>query len=70
MGILDVKVFWKNGQSPVDIRLKKPINIKCIIKYWDTIQRICISLKERKTTQATLVRKLAGYKNNHPLLEA
>jgi TnpA family transposase len=50
--------------------LKKPINIKCIIKYWDTIQRICISLKERKTTQATLVRKLAGYKNNHPLLEA
>jgi TnpA family transposase len=54
----------------VDIKLKKPINIKCIIKYWDTIQRICISLKERKTTQATLVRKLSGYKNNHPLLEA
>lgn len=54
----------------IDIRLKKPINSKCIIKYWDTIQRICISLKERKTTQATLVRKLSGYKKNHPLLEA
>jgi len=54
----------------VGIRLKKPINNKCIIKYWDTIQRICISLKERKTTQATLVRKLSGYKKNHPLLEA
>jgi TnpA family transposase len=54
----------------IDIRLKMPINIKCIIKYWDTIQRICISLKERKTTQATLVRKLSGYKKNHPLLEA
>jgi TnpA family transposase len=54
----------------IDIRLKKPINVKCIIKYWDTIQRICISLKERKTTQATLVRKLSGYKNNHPLLKA
>jgi TnpA family transposase len=56
--------------SHIDIRLKKPINIKCIIKYWDTIQRICISLKERKTTQSTLVRKLSGYKKNHPLLEA
>lgn len=54
----------------INIRLKKPINIKCIIKHWDTIQRICISLKERKTTQATLVRKLSGYKKNHLLLEA
>lgn len=58
----------KNGH--IDIRLKKPINIKCIIKYWDIIQRICISLKERKTTQSILVRKLSGYKKNHPLLEA
>ncbi len=60
----------EDKHSHIDIRLKKPINIKCIIKYWDTIQRICISLKERKTTQATLVRKLSGYKKNHPLLEA
>lgn len=54
----------------VNLYLKKPINIKCIIKYWDTIRRIAISLKERKITQATLVRKLSGYKKNHPLLEA
>jgi len=60
----------EDKQGHIDIRLKKPINIKCIIKYWDTIQRICISLKERKTTQATLIRKLSGYKKNHPLLEA
>lgn len=58
----------KNGR--IAMRLKKPINIKCIIRYWDTVQRICISLKERKTTQATLVRKLSGYKKNHSLLEA
>jgi TnpA family transposase len=42
------------------LRLKKPINF----------QRIAVSLKQRKTTQATLVRKLSGYKRNHPLLEA
>tara|TARA_R110002167_G_scaffold76044_1_gene211991 strand:- start:236 stop:541 length:306 start_codon:yes stop_codon:yes gene_type:complete len=29
-----------------------------------------VSLKQRKTTQATLVRKLSGHKKNHPLLEA
>ena len=60
----------EDKKGRIDMRLKKPINSKCIIKYWDTIQRICISLKERKTTQATLVRKLSGYKKNHPLLEA
>jgi TnpA family transposase len=54
----------------VQLRLKKPINTKRITQYWDTIQRIAVSLKERKTTQATLVRKLSGYKKNHPLLEA
>lgn len=60
----------ENENGHIELQLKKPINIKCIIKLWDTIQRICISLKERKTTQATLVRKLSGYKKNHPLLEA
>jgi TnpA family transposase len=54
----------------VQLRLKKPINALRIMQHWDTIQRISVSLKERKTTQATLVRKLSGYKNNHPLLEA
>lgn len=54
----------------VQLSLKKPIKHKVIIKHWDTIQRIAVSLNERKTTQATLVRKLSGYKSNHPLLEA
>lgn len=54
----------------VQLRLKKSINAPRMMQHWDTIQRISVSLKERKTTQATLVRKLSGYKNNHPLLEA
>ncbi len=54
----------------VQLRLKRPINSKRITQHWDTIQRIAVSLKERKTTQAILVRKLSGYKKNHPLLEA
>ncbi|WP_406943866.1 Tn3 family transposase [Klebsiella quasipneumoniae] len=37
--------------------LKKPINTHRIAQHWDTIQRIAVSLKQRKTTQATLVRK-------------
>lgn len=60
----------EDKQQHVQLRLKKPINAKRMTQYWDTIQRIMISLKERKTTQATLVRKLSGYKKNHPLLEA
>ena len=39
-------------------------------QHWDTIQRIAISLQEKSTTQTTLVRKLSGYKKNHPLLRA
>lgn len=54
----------------VELRLKRPINRKRIIKHWDTIQWIAISLKQRKISQSTLVRKLSTYKNNHPLLEA
>lgn len=60
----------ENQDGHVQLSLKKPINSKCVIQQWDTIQRIIISLKERQTTQATLVRKLSGYKSNHPLLEA
>tara|TARA_R110001592_G_C13177145_1_gene750429 strand:+ start:51 stop:599 length:549 start_codon:yes stop_codon:yes gene_type:complete len=40
------------------------------VRHWDKIQHIVVSLKERKTTQALLVRKLSTYKKNHPLLEA
>jgi TnpA family transposase len=54
----------------IRISLKKPINTKRIMEHWDTIQRIGVSLAQRKTDQATLIRKLSGYKHNHPLLEA
>ena len=60
----------EDNNQRVELQLKKPINTKRITQHWDTIQRIAVSLKERKTTQATLVRKLSGYKKNHPLLEA
>ncbi|MBU3071730.1 Tn3 family transposase, partial [Aestuariicella sp. G3-2] len=65
--MFDVK---EDKNQRVQLCLKKPINIKRITQHWDTVQRIAISLNERKTTQATLVRKLSGYKKNHPLLEA
>ncbi len=52
------------------LSLKKPINTALIIDQWDTIQRIVISLQQKTITQATLVRKLSGYSQNHPLLKA
>jgi len=54
----------------IRLSLKKPIKTDCIIEHWDTIQRIVISLQEKSTTQAILVRKLSGYSKNHPLLQA
>jgi TnpA family transposase len=64
--MFDVK---EGKDKKILLRLKKPINFHRIAQHWDTIQRIAVSLKQRKTTQATLVRKLSGYKRNHPLLE-
>lgn len=65
--MFDVK---EDKNQKIQLRLKKAINHKRIQQHWDAIARIAISLKERKTTQALLVRKLSGYKKNHPLLEA
>lgn len=56
--------------NKVTLSLKKPINTALIIDEWDTIQRIVISLQQKTITQATLVRKLSGYSQNHPLLKA
>lgn len=60
----------ENKEQGIRLNLKKPIKTDLIIEYWDTIQRIVISLQEKSTTQATLVRKLSGYNQNHPLLQA
>ncbi len=66
------KMFHVSEGEGQGVRLspKKPIKTALIIEHWDTIQRIVISLQEKSTTQATLVRKLSGYSQNHPLLEA
>ena len=60
----------QSKEHGVKMTLKKPIRTDVILEQWDTIQRIVISLQERTTTQATLVRKLSGYAKNHPLLQA
>ena len=60
----------ENKDRDVTLSLKKPIRTDLIIDHWDTIQRITISLQEKSTTQAILVRKLSGYNKNHPLLQA
>ncbi|MCP4232805.1 MAG: transposase, partial [Aestuariibacter sp.] len=60
----------ENKDQGVTLSLKKPIKTDLIIEHWDTIQRIAISLQEKSTTQAILVRKLSGYSKSHPLLQA
>lgn len=52
------------------LTLKKPIKFSLIIKEWETIQRIAISLQKKTTTQAAIVRKLSTYSKKHPLLQA
>ncbi len=68
--IEDMFHFQENKDGKVTLSLKKPIKAAAIIDQWDTIQRIIISLQEKSTTQANLVRKLSGYSDNHPLLKA
>jgi hypothetical protein len=46
----------------INLSLRTPINTRCIALHWDKIQHIVVPLKERKTTQALLVRKLSTYK--------
>lgn len=60
----------KDQDDTLQLSLKKPINTDIIIKHWDDIQRIALTLKERNMTQAMLVRKLSGYDSQHPLLQA
>ncbi len=52
------------------LSLKKPIRTSLIVQEWETIQRIVISLQQKTTTQASLIRKLSTYSKHHPLLQA
>jgi TnpA family transposase len=60
----------ESKDQSVRLSLKKSIKTELIIKQWNTIQRIAISLQEKSITQATLVHKLSDYSQNHPLLRA
>ncbi len=68
--ISDLFDVSEGEDNKATLSLKKPINTALIIGEWDTIQRIVISLQQKTITQATLVRKLSGYSQNHPLLKA
>lgn len=58
----------KDGQP--FLTLKKKINTNIIVKEWEVIQRIVVSLKNKTTTQSAIVRKLSSYSKNHSLLQA
>jgi TnpA family transposase len=68
--IADLFDINETEDDKATLSLKKPIDTKLIIEQWETIQRIVISLQRKTITQATLVRKLSGYSQNHPLLRA
>jgi TnpA family transposase len=68
--ISDLFDVSEGKDNKATLSLKKPINTALIIEEWDNIQRIIISLQKKAITQATLVRKLSGYNQNHPLLKA
>ena len=52
------------------IRLATPIRPGAIIDEWESIQKIIISLQQKKATQATIIRKLSSYKRNNRVSEA
>jgi TnpA family transposase len=68
--IADMFELNESDDEKVTLTLKKPIDTALIIEQWETIQRIVISLQKKTISQATLVRKLSGYSQNHPLLKA
>lgn len=68
--ISDLFDVSEGDDNKATLSLKKPINTALIIDEWVTIQRIIISLQKKTITQTTLVRKLSGYSQNHPLLKA
>ena len=46
----------------LEIKLKKPINIKLIEQEWEQIQRIICSLSRKTTKQSTVIKKLSNSK--------
>lgn len=52
------------------LNLKKSFNLKLMESEWDTIQRICVSLKKKQSTQSTIVRKLSSFNHNNCTMKA
>ena len=48
----------------LEIKLKKPINIKLIEQEWNQIQRIICSLSRKTTKQSTMIKKLSNSKRS------
>jgi TnpA family transposase len=68
--INDMFDVTEDDQGQTTMTLKKPIRYDIIEKGWQDIQRIMLSLQSKRTTQASLVRKLSGYPAYHPTLQA
>jgi TnpA family transposase len=52
------------------IKPSKKVNKALIIKEWDKVLRILVSLATKKTTQSQIVSKLSAYKKLNPTLKA
>lgn len=52
----------------VEIKLKKAINFNVIEEGWDFIKQILISLHSKEVTQATIIKKLSGYKPTNKII--
>ena len=68
--INDLFNVTESDDGNTHLALKKPIKMNVIEEGWQDIQRIVLSLQEKRTTQALLVRKLFGYPSRHPILQA
>ena len=68
--INDLFNVTESDDGNTHLALKKPIKMNVIEEGWQDIQRIVLSLQEKRTTQALLVRKLSGYPSRHPILQA
>jgi len=68
--ISDIFSVSETNDGKCQLKLKKPIRKQLCIDEWDTIQKICVSLKQKKATQSTIVRKLSSYNRSNKTMQA
>lgn len=68
----EILVSFQSPEEYKDLLIKPSyvINENLIIKEWNNVLRIVASLALKKTTQATIIRKLSSYKRLNPTLKA